>query len=84
MRHSAFWRRFYAESPLPTTPPPISMLEADGNAIDEFTGVFASIYHHSKGERGHSAVTRNSLIAGKASFDVKTHLSQRVLSGTVA
>ena len=47
------------------------MLDADGNVIDEFTSMYSSVYQHCKGGRGHSEVTGNSLVAGKASFDVK-------------
>ena len=46
------------------------MLEADGNVIDEFASVFHQSTNIARG-RGHLAVTGNSLMAGKASFDGK-------------
>ena len=47
------------------------MFEADGNVSGEFTCMCSSMCHIAKEARGPLAVTGNSLIAGKASFNTK-------------
>ena len=69
MIHFVFWRKFRVEIP---PPPPIAMLKADENFIDELTSMtFFSNQHCNGGGRGALAVKGSSLHTGNASFKAK-------------
>ena len=67
MTHFVFWRKFRVEIP----PPPIAMLKADENVIDELASMSSSSNQHCNGGRGALAVKGHSLRTGKASFNAK-------------
>ena len=48
--HFVFWRKFRVGFP---PPPPIAMLKADGNVIDEVTSMSSSSNQHCIGGGGH-------------------------------
>ena len=49
MTHFVFWREFRVDIP----PPPIAMMKADENVIDELKSMFSSSNQHRNGGRGH-------------------------------
>ena len=65
MIHFVFWRKFRVEIP------PIAMLKADENFIDELTSMSSFSNQHCHGGRGALAVKGSSLHTGKASFNAK-------------
>ena len=64
MAHFVFWRKFRVMIP----PPPIVILKADENAIDELTSMSSSSNQHCSGGRGALAVKGNSLHTKKGLF----------------
>ena len=79
MEHFVFWRKFRVGVP----PPPIAMLKADENVIDELTSMSSSSNQHCIGGRGALAVKGSSLRTGRPLLKCKNHVSQRVLSAIV-
>ena len=67
MTHFVFWRKFRVEIP----PPPIAMLKANENVINELTSMSSSSNQHCNGGRGPLAVKGSSLRTGKVSFNAK-------------
>ena len=67
MTNFVSWRKFRVEIP----PPPIAVLNADENVIDELTRMSSSSNQHCSGRRGALVVKGSSLHTRKISFNAK-------------